>query len=85
MVFLSARGIILDSRDNTNVQDKCKLREDELDPGASLVSDRCAVSFDRLLQVVIVGQNLHEEVELQSLRLQDKNNNNNDNKNNETS
>lgn len=37
-----------------------------------LVSHRCAVSFHRLLQVVIVGQNLHEEVKLQSLRLQDK-------------
>lgn len=36
------------------------------------VSHRGAVSFDRLLQVVIVGQDLHEEVELQSLRLQDK-------------
>lgn len=40
-----------------------------LDQAPSSVSHRCAVSFDRLLQVVIVGQNLHEEVELQSLRL----------------
>lgn len=37
------------------------------------VPHRRAVSLRRLLQVVIVGQNLHEEVELQSLRLQDKN------------
>lgn len=41
------------------------------DPAPSLVSHGCAVSFGRLLQVVIVWQNLHEEVELQSLRLQD--------------
>lgn len=43
-----------------------------LDQAPSSVSHRCAVSFDRLLQVVIVGQNLHEEVELQSLRLRNK-------------
>lgn len=37
----------------------------------SSVSHRGAASFDRLLQVVIVGQDLHQEVQLQSLRLRD--------------
>lgn len=37
----------------------------------SSVSHRGAVTLGRLLQVVIVGQDLHEEVQLQSLRLQD--------------
>lgn len=46
--------------------------------GSSSISvpHRRAVSFDCLLQVVIVGQNLHEEVQLQSLSLQDKKNKN---------
>lgn len=39
--------------------------------GSSLVSYRRAVSFHRLLQVVVVGKDLHEEVQLQSLRLCD--------------
>lgn len=39
--------------------------------GFSLVSYRRAVSFHRFLQVVVVGQDLHEEVQLQSLRLCD--------------
>lgn len=34
---------------------------------------RRAAALHRLLQVVVVRQNLHEEVELQSLRLRDKN------------
>lgn len=37
-----------------------------------LVPHRRAVSLHCLLQVVVVGQNLHEKVKLQSLRLQDK-------------
>lgn len=41
--------------------------------GSMLVSHRRAASLHRLVQMVVVGQYLHEEVELQSLRLQDKN------------
>lgn len=41
--------------------------------GSKLAPHRRNTSLHRLLQMVVVGQNLHEEVELQSLRLQDKN------------
>lgn len=73
--MISSRGILLDLGNNTNgvrqVQVERNVSESiRLNP--SSVSHRGAVSFDRLLQVVIVGQDLHEEVELQSLRLQDK-------------
>lgn len=35
----------------------------------SSVSHRRAASFSRLLQMMVVGQDLHQEVQLQSLRL----------------
>lgn len=37
----------------------------------SSVSHRGAVCFSGLLQVMVVGQDLHQEVQLQSLRLKD--------------
>lgn len=37
----------------------------------SSVSHRGATSFSCLLQVMVVGQDLHQEVQLQSLRLKD--------------
>ena len=37
-----------------------------------LVSDRCGPALHCLFQVVVVGQDLHEEIQLKSLRLQNK-------------
>jgi len=61
--------VIFCARSNPEDIRKHMLREMNDLQVSVLVSNRCAASFHRLLQVVVVGENLHEEVELQSLRL----------------